>query len=110
MSPSPTQVLTTGLPFTSVSPVFATDQAYSSLDFHSAMFVPGAPFTSPSPPSTSTPDLVTVPEDENGAGLCKDQDARHASLATREAIAVAPDIPPQSPSPPSATGVAFTSP
>ena len=106
--PSPTQVLTTGPPLTSVSPVFATDQAYSSLDFHSAMLVPDAPFTSPHPPSTSTSDLGAVPRDEDRAGLSKDVDDLRTSLTIREAITAVPDLPPQSPSPPSATGVALT--
>ena len=71
--PSPTQVITTRPPLTSVSHVFGTDQAYS-LPEASSMLVPGAPFTSPPPLSTSAPDLGAVLEDENGAGPCKDQD------------------------------------
>ena len=73
------------------------------------MLVPGASFTSPLPLPTPAPDLGAVPGDEDGAGLCKDRNARHTSLSNREAITVVPDIPPQSPSPPSTTGVAFTS-
>ena len=108
--PSPTHVLTTCPPLTLVSPVFGTDQVYS-LPESSSMLVPGAPFTSPSPPSASAPELGAVSEDEDGAGLCKDQDSRHLlPLTNREAITVVPDIPPQSPSPPLATGAAFAGP
>ena len=74
------------------------------------MFVPDAPFSSPSPPSTSTPDLGSVPGDEDRAGLSKDSDDLRTSLTIREAITAVPDLPPQSPSPPSATGVALTDP
>ena len=108
--PSPTHVLTTGPPLTLVSPMFGTDQVYS-LPESSSMLVPGAPFTSPPPPSASAPEFGAVSEDDDRAGLCKDQDARHLlPLTNREAITVVPDIPPQSPSPPLATGVAFAGP
>ena len=95
---------------TSVSPVFGTDHTYSSTTSHSSVLVLGAPFTSPLPLSTSVPDLGATPEDENGAGLRKDKDALHVSETIREAIMAAPDIPPQSSSPPSVTGIASTYP
>ena len=74
------------------------------------MLVPGVLFTSPPPPSTSAPDSGAVPEDQDRAGLYKDQCASHTSLTIHEAITVVPDIPSQSPSPPTAAGVSFTSP
>ena len=83
--PSPAHVHTTGPPLTTVFPVFGTDQAYS-LPESSSMLVPGALLTSPPPPSTSAPDLGAVPEDQDGAGLRKDQYARHTSLIIHEAI------------------------
>ena len=107
--PSPTQVLTTGPPLTTVFPVLGTDQAYS-LPESSSMLVPGVLFTSPTPPSTSAPDPGAAPEDQDRAVLYKDQYARYTSFTIHEAITVVPDIPSQSPSPPLAAGVAFTSP
>ena len=76
-SPSHTQVLTTGPPLTSVSPVFGTDHAYPSTQSRSAILVPDDPFTSPPPPSTSAPGLGSVPEDEDMAGLCQDRTRIH---------------------------------
>jgi len=109
-SPSPTLVLddnlSTGPPLSSDS---GSDHASSSPESHSLTLSPASPSTSP---STSAPDLGVVAEDGGNprAGLCKDKDTLGPSSTMRENIMPIPELPPQSWSPPSVTGVATADP
>src|SRR6266702_4354189 len=111
-SPSPTLVLddelSTGPPLSSDS---ESDHASSSPESHSLTLAPTSPSTSP-PRSTSAPDLGAIAEDGGNpkAGLCKDKDTLDPSSTIRENIMAIPELPPQSWSPPSVTGVATADP
>ncbi|KAH9015027.1 hypothetical protein EDB84DRAFT_798252 [Lactarius hengduanensis] len=114
-SPSPTPVLDdkalTGPPLSSDSPVTGPDHAYSSPESHSSVSTPASPFAS-LPRPNSVPDLGVVTEDGGNpkTGLLKDKDTRDSPVREDEDIMANPDLPPQSQSSPSVTGVAISDP
>jgi hypothetical protein len=108
--PSPTLALDnmfpTGLQSSLDSPVTGSDHT-SSPESHSSLLALAVP--GPSRPwLSSAPHLSAAIEGEGSvkAALHKERDALDPPLA--ENIMAAPDLPPQSPSPPSVTGIAFT--
>ncbi len=103
-------MLPTGPPLSPDSPVTRSDHESSSPGSHSSILASAAP--GPSPPRLiSALDLGAAAEGEGSThvGSRKETDALDPS-AIRKNIIAAPDLSPQSPSPPSVTGVAIAGP
>ncbi|KAI9441076.1 hypothetical protein BJY52DRAFT_1217102 [Lactarius psammicola] len=113
--PSPIQVLDTMPPTGPLAslnpPMTGSDHTSSSPESHSSLPAPVSP-SQILPQLSSEPDLGAVTEGEGSAKAAshKERDALDSPSGIRENIITAPDLPPQSPLPPSFTEVAIACP
>jgi len=94
----------TGPPLSSHSPMTRSDLSPSFPESHRSIKVTTAPSASPGPTSAPDPGAAAEGDGSPKPGLRKEKDALGPPLVNRANNMATPDLPPQSPSLPSATG------